>query len=70
MDLLEDTCHYIASLPEETDLYITSTEDKIPQIQEYMQQHGISHQPTFIPVINRGRGSACGRLPGGVERKI
>lgn len=55
MDLLEDTCHYIASLPEETDLYITSTEDKIPQIREYMQQHGISHQTTFIPVINRGR---------------
>lgn len=55
MDLLEDTCHYIASLPEETELYITSTEDKIPQIREYMQQHGISHQATFIPVINRGR---------------
>lgn len=55
MDLLEDTCHYIASLPEETDLYITSTEDKIPQIREYMQQHGISHQATFIPVINCGR---------------
>lgn len=55
MDLLEDTCHYIASLPEETDLYITSTEDKIPQIREYMQQHGISRQATFIPVINRGR---------------
>lgn len=55
MDLLEDTCHYIASLPEETDLYITSTEDKIPQIREYMQQHGISHQAIFIPVINRGR---------------
>lgn len=55
MDLLEDTCHYIASLPEETDIYITSTEDKIPQIREYMQQHGISHQATFIPVINRGR---------------
>lgn len=55
MDLLEDTCHYIASLPEETDLYITSTEDKIPQIREYVQQHGISHQATFIPVINRGR---------------
>lgn len=55
MDLLEGTCHYIASLPEETDLYITSTEDKIPQIREYMQQHGISHQATFIPVINRGR---------------
>lgn len=55
MDLLEDTCHYIASLPEETDLCITSTEDKIPQIREYMQQHGISHQATFIPVINRGR---------------
>lgn len=55
MDLLEDTCHYIASLPEEIDLYITSTEDKIPQIREYMQQHGISHQATFIPVINRGR---------------
>lgn len=55
MDLLEDTCHYIASLPEETDLYITSTEDKIPQIREYMQQHGVSHQATFIPVINRGR---------------
>lgn len=55
MDLLEDTCHYIASLPEETDLYITSTEDKIPQIRGYMQQHGISHQATFIPVINRGR---------------
>lgn len=55
MDLLEDTCHYIASLPEETDLYITSTEDKIPQIREYMQQHGISHQATFTPVINRGR---------------
>lgn len=55
IDLLEDTCHYIASLPEETDLYITSTEDKIPQIREYMQQRGISHQATFIPVINRGR---------------
>ena len=55
MDLLDDTCHYIASLPDETDLYITSTEDKIPQIQEYMQQHGIAHKATFIPVINRGR---------------
>ena len=55
MDLLEDTCHYIASLPEETDLYITTTEDKLPQLREYMQQHGISHQATFIPVINRGR---------------
>ena len=55
MDLLEDTCHYIASLPEERDLYITSTEDKIPQSREYMQQHGISQQATFIPVINRGR---------------
>ena len=55
MDLLEDTCHYIASLPEETDLYITSTEDKIPQIREYMQQRGISHQATFIPGIHRGR---------------
>lgn len=55
MDLLEDTCHYIASLPDETDLYITSTEDKIPQIRDYMQQHGVSHPATFIPVVNRGR---------------
>ncbi|MBT1175654.1 lipopolysaccharide biosynthesis protein [Bifidobacterium sp. LC6] len=55
MDLLEDTCRYIAALPEETDLYITSTEDKIPQIREYMQQHGVNHSVNFIPVINRGR---------------
>lgn len=55
MDLLEDTCRYIAALPEGTDLYITSTEDKIPLIREYMQQHGVNHPVTFIPVINRGR---------------
>ena len=55
MDLLGDTCHYIAALPDETDLYITSTEDKIPQIRDYMKQHGITRQVTFIPVVNRGR---------------
>ena len=36
LDLLGDTCRYISALPEETDLYITTTEDKIDAIRDYM----------------------------------
>ncbi|PWG59422.1 rhamnan synthesis F family protein [Bifidobacterium catulorum] len=55
MDLLDDTFHYLNSLPESTDLYITSTKDKIPQIRAYADSHGFTHPIEFLPVKNRGR---------------
>lgn len=55
MDLLDDTLRYMRAVPEETDLYVTSTQDKIPLIQSYLDEHGFDHPVTFIPVINRGR---------------
>lgn len=55
LDLLGDTCRYISALPEETDLYITTTEDKIDAIRDYMASHGVNHPVTFISVVNRGR---------------
>lgn len=55
MDMLNDTCQYLANVPEETDLYITTTEDKIPQIATGIKNFGIRKKPTFIPVKNRGR---------------
>lgn len=55
LDLLDDTCRYIKALPDETDLYITTTEDKIVPIRDYMAAHGMNHPVTFIPVVNRGR---------------
>lgn len=55
LDLLDDTCRYIKALPDETDLYITTTEDKIVPIRDYMAAHSMNHPVTFIPVVNRGR---------------
>jgi rhamnosyltransferase len=55
MDLLDDTIRYIEQIPTETDLYITTTEDKVAQISQALKRKGIEHVPTFIPVKNRGR---------------
>lgn len=55
MDLLNDTCHYLANIPIDTDLYITTTEDKIDQIKQGLLDAGIRRDVTFIPVQNRGR---------------
>lgn len=55
MDLLDDTVRYIESIPSETDLYITTTEDKIQQISKALEDRGVVHKPTFIAVRNRGR---------------
>jgi rhamnosyltransferase len=55
MDLLEDTVRYINNLPVETDLYITTTDDKIETIRQALLNKGVTHTPTFIPVKNRGR---------------
>ena len=46
---------YIESIPSETDLYITTTEDKIQQISKALEDRGVVHKPTFIAVRNRGR---------------
>lgn len=55
LDLLDDTCHYIASLPESVDVYITTTEDKIDGIRYELIRHGITRDVSFVPVVNRGR---------------
>ncbi len=55
LDLLDDTMRYIEQIPEEVDLYITTTEDKITRIHEAFNQRGIARKPQFVPVINRGR---------------
>ncbi len=54
-DLLDDTLRYIEQIPDETDLYITTTEDKISLIREKMRLRGINKEPVFITVVNRGR---------------
>lgn len=55
LDLLDDTLHYFANIPEETDAYITTNPDKVDQIREALKEHGITRPVTFIPVENRGR---------------
>lgn len=55
MDLLDDTCHYLANIPVDTDLYITTTKDKIDRIKQGLLDNGIRRDVTFIPVQNRGR---------------
>lgn len=55
LDLLDDTMHYIEQLPDEVDLYITTTPDKIAAIREAFDSRGITRRPTFIQVVNRGR---------------
>ena len=55
MDLLDETFHYLESVPQETDIYVTSSDKKIPLIQQYAQEHGFSHEIHYIPVKNRGR---------------
>lgn len=55
LDLLGDTCRYIASLPDEVDLFITTTEDKIDTVRDALLEHGIGLEARFIPVVNRGR---------------
>lgn len=55
MDLLPETFRYLASIPVGTDLYITSTADKIDQIRQFAADNGFAHPVTYIPVENRGR---------------
>lgn len=55
LDLLHNTFHYISQIPDETDLYITTMEEKIEPIRQAMLQAGLNRQVTFIPVKNRGR---------------
>ena len=55
IDLLDETCHYISNIPDETDIYITTTQDKIQLIQDKLQSLGIDRSVNFIAVKNRGR---------------
>lgn len=55
MDMLADTFRYIGMLPDSTDLYITTTEDKIETIRTFARERGVNRPITFIPVLNRGR---------------
>lgn len=55
MDLLDETFHYLESVPPSTDIYVTSSNQKIPQIKKYAEEHGFSHDIHYIPVKNRGR---------------
>lgn len=55
LDLLDNTMHYIAQLPDDVDLYITSTEDKFECIRQKFDEYGIKRKPVFISVQNRGR---------------
>ncbi|MBW3087460.1 glycosyltransferase [Bifidobacterium sp. 82T24] len=55
LDLLDDTYRYLAEVPEQTDLYITTTADKIDTIREYLTKRGMTRHVEFIAVKNRGR---------------
>lgn len=55
LDLLDQTLGYLANLPEDTDLYITTNESKIDDIRKAMDKRGFTHTVDFIPVQNRGR---------------
>lgn len=55
LDLLDQTLGYLANLPEDTDLYITTNESKIADIRKAMDKSGFTHAVDFIPVRNRGR---------------
>ena len=55
MDMLDSTFAYICNLPIDTDLYITTTEDKVESIRAYMNDHNIDREVEFISVRNRGR---------------
>ncbi len=55
LDLLDQTLGYLANLPEDTALYITTNESKIDDIRKAMDKRGFTHTVDFIPVQNRGR---------------
>lgn len=55
MDLLDDTFRYISAVPNEVDVFVTTTKDKIPAIRDYMSEHAISRHVEFLEVLNRGR---------------
>ena len=59
LDMLAFSFAYIENLPADTDLYITTTQDKIEPIKEFISSHRIDCSPTFIPVQNRGRDVAA-----------
>ena len=55
MDLLGETIRYLVNIPDSTDLYITTTEDKIRQIDQYLKSRGLTRTIHYLPVKNRGR---------------
>ncbi len=55
LDLLDDTCRYLSALPDDVDAFITTTEDKISSIEQYLVAKGVNRKITFVPVVNRGR---------------
>lgn len=55
MDLLGETIRYLANIPDSTDIYITTTEGKIEQIDQYLKSRGLTRAIHYLPVKNRGR---------------
>lgn len=55
LDLLDETYRYLSQIPEETDIYVTTTSDKIDRINHYLKSRGLRRAVHFIPVKNRGR---------------
>ncbi|MBS5401011.1 MAG: lipopolysaccharide biosynthesis protein [Bifidobacterium sp.] len=55
MDMLDSSFGYLANLPSDTDLYITTMADNVDAIKQYMRENRIDRMITFIPVKNRGR---------------
>lgn len=59
LDLLSETFRYLSALPSETDLFVTTTEDKIQRIEDFAKTIGFTKEITFIPIENRGRDVAA-----------
>lgn len=55
LDLLDETYRYLSRIPEETDIYVTTTSDKIDKVDQYLKSRGFRRPVHFIPVQNRGR---------------
>lgn len=55
LDLLDETYRYLSRIPEETDIYITTTSDKVDKVDHYLKSRGFERLVHFIPVVNRGR---------------
>lgn len=58
-DALDVSIRYVANVPDDTDLYIVTQDELMPDVKKALDAHGITRDVQFLPTQARGREAAA-----------